>query len=273
MGHYCPFDVQILGYIKRANEPPDSHIRSVNTRTFRTLQRLVSAKGQSNEHLSKDICCTDTVDVSRLPSPLADLGHQRDKFLHFIENHVPDQVRLLFHAIRNDPRTYRRIIARAFAAEAQGVFVEFLTGTQPGPGEGSDQSEEDDMRDDAIETATHCWPGNAPRFESGLGPNHEEANFSLQGTKLQACVLEDHEVGRRHHYLVNDYHRLVINESVFGQDLIAGPLPEFAIIQIEQTTLFWWRTIGALNYIPPRDRLVWDYSASLRCVVNQCYRN
>lgn len=223
---------------------------------FRTLHRLLSAERQIDEHLSKDICCTDTVDVSRLPSPLADLGHQRDRFLHFIENHVPDQVRLLFHDIRNDSPYYKRKITREFARKAQGVFVEFVSGTQPALGGGSDQRDEDDMRDDAVYTATHPWPGNAPKYESRLGTSDEEANVLLQGTNLEAYVFEHPEVGQRGHYLVSNYDRLVINESVFGRDLIAGPLPGFAIIQIDQYTIFWWRNIEALDYIPQRDMLV-----------------
>lgn len=213
-------------------------------------------KPQIKQHLPKNVCCTDTVDVSRLPSPLADVGHQRDRFLHFIDKHVPDQVRLLFHQIRTHSQYFKREIARAFVREAQGVFVEFLSGTEPNPRGGSDQDKEDDGDDDAIKTAMHCWPRDAPKFEVGLCPNGEEASILLQGTKLEACIFESPETGQRGHFLVNDYDRLIINESVFGRDLTAGPLPEFAVIQIDQYTLFWWRTIQALDYSPQKDTLV-----------------
>lgn len=43
---------------------------------------------------------------------------------------------------------------------------------------------------------------------------------------------------------------LIINEKVIGRGLLAGPLPEFAVIQINQLVLFWWATLSALNYAP-----------------------
>lgn len=31
---------------------------------------------------------------------------------------------------------------------------------------------------------------------------------------------------------------------------VAGPLPEFAVIEIDDSLLFWWGTFAALDFVP-----------------------
>lgn len=254
----------------RADKIPDSLDRSRNLRTFGRLQHFDATDPQITPCISKGIYCTDTVDVSRLPSPLADLGYEREPILHFIDSHVPDQVRLLFHEIRNDSPNYSNRITRALASKAQGVFVEFLPGIRPAPEGNSDQRKvnEDDVN---INTAIHCWPANASKVEFTLG-THREAGALLRGTKPEAYVSDDPETGRSGQYVVNNYDQLVINESVCGHDLMVGPLPEFAILQFDGHTLFWWRSLRSLSHAPHRDALVRSFPACWGLLIDGCYR-
>ena len=53
------------------------------------------------------------------------------------------------------------------------------------------------------------------------------------------------------YFIINtDLQCLAINESAIGINLIAGPLPDFAVITIGRIPLFWWRTQAARYYTP-----------------------
>jgi len=60
------------------------------------------------------------------------------------------------------------------------------------------------------------------------------------------------------YFFINRYlDFLVINDWAIGRDLIAGPLPDFAINTIGHIAAFWWRSAGDWDYVPePR---VWCY--------------
>jgi len=245
------FDGYLLRCVPRANKfVIDSYNRSGNLRICRRLEEFASAGWQITEDLPEGVCCADTVDLSRIPSPLADLGNQQERFLHFIDNHVPDQVRLLFREMLHDSTYYKREITRAFMERAQGVFVEYMSGTRPTPAGASDQRDKDVEMFGDVESFLHSWSSDTPSLVAELGPYGE-------GILLKTCAFENPKLRQRGQFVLNgDYHHLVINESVFGQDLIAGPLPEFAVIQIGQHTLFWWRTLRALDYVPHKDALI-----------------
>lgn len=63
----------------------------------------------------------------------------------------------------------------------------------------------------------------------------------------------------------NDIELLALNESAIGTGMIAGPLPEFALITIGHLVGLWWSTTQALNYVSPRQVIgssicVWSIS-------------
>ena len=43
---------------------------------------------------------------------------------------------------------------------------------------------------------------------------------------------------------------VVINGVYVDRYRIAGPLPDFAVLELEQCSYFWWRTADALEYVP-----------------------
>lgn len=64
-------------------------------RELRPLQEL-ALEGWDIQDLCKKICCVDTVDPSRVPSPFADLADREDSFMHIIGHHVHPAVTNLF---------------------------------------------------------------------------------------------------------------------------------------------------------------------------------
>lgn len=65
--------------------------------------------------------------------------------------------------------------------------------------------------------------------------------------------INNSEVG---YFIINtDFENLAVNEHAVGSNLIAGPLPDFAVITLGHAALFWWRTHAAIHYSPsPRVR-------------------
>lgn len=156
------------------------------------------------------------------------MGNQQARTLHFVNNHSPDQVRRLYNLIRSDKANYRREIIGAFE-DAQGVFVE----ARPRP---------------HMTTKMHKWPTGDASLDALLDP--------VFGGRLEACTIDRTEEHQPGHFISIDNQLLTINDSIFGQGLLVGPLPEFAIIQLGQRTLFWWRSIEALDYVPNGSALV-----------------
>lgn len=43
---------------------------------------------------------------------------------------------------------------------------------------------------------------------------------------------------------------IVVNDSAFRKNLLVGPLPDFAALEVAGHTLFWWGSKEALYYTP-----------------------
>ena len=49
---------------------------------------------------------------------------------------------------------------------------------------------------------------------------------------------------------------VAINGFHVDQNRIAGPLPDFAVVEVERQSYFWWRTADALDYVPVKGSMV-----------------
>ena len=43
---------------------------------------------------------------------------------------------------------------------------------------------------------------------------------------------------------------LVINGISIGTNMVAGPLPDFAVVEAEDTVFFWWCTNKGIKHLP-----------------------
>ncbi|KAG8527373.1 uncharacterized protein KY384_007525 [Bacidia gigantensis] len=59
--------------------------------------------------------------------------------------------------------------------------------------------------------------------------------------------------GRLDYFFVNyDLDNLRVNNAPFPRMTIIGPMADFAVIEIGEAVMFWWRTKAAMNYRPSR---------------------
>ncbi|MCJ1465431.1 hypothetical protein MMC07_004049 [Pseudocyphellaria aurata] len=77
------------------------------------------------------------------------------------------------------------------------------------------------------------------------------------GIVLDICRLErisgvgDAQPGTFGHFIVNfDQASLSVNGIPIRMGVIAGPLPQFAVVDIDGSILFWWGADTALNFVP-----------------------
>ena len=52
-------------------------------------------------------------------------------------------------------------------------------------------------------------------------------------------------------FIINkDFERFLVNGQVMSRGGVAGPLPDFAVIELDSNAIFWWRNREALSYSP-----------------------
>lgn len=161
---------------------------------------------------------------------------QQERVLHFIDNHCPSQVRILYRMIRDDAARQRSRIVQAFE-DAQGVFIEAVP------------------KGSLITTRIYPWRTGVTNETFDLGPNKND--------RLEVCTVDHTEGHHPGQFIVVNKNLLTVNESVYGPELLVGPLPEFAVIVFNRQVLFWWRSIQALNYVPHGVVLVCIFSRQL----------
>lgn len=67
------------------------------------------------------------------------------------------------------------------------------------------------------------------------------------------CIsgVGDTQPGEFRHFILNfDQAFLSINGIPIDMGRVAGPLPEFAVIEINGSLLFWWGTVAAIDFVP-----------------------
>lgn len=81
--------------------------------------------------------------------------------------------------------------------------------------------------------------------DSPQAPQGQSPNLDLEIRRVEN--LESNKVG---YFLLSAGLDLVaINESAIGANLIAGPLPDFAMITVGDFAAIWFRTLSARKYI------------------------
>lgn len=77
----------------------------------------------------------------------------------------------------------------------------------------------------------------------------ETARLMIANERLNVrCGLQDAD-GASGYFIINRGEgQLRINGRRFGAKVIAGPLPGFAVIEIERLAMFWWQAPSAMDY-------------------------
>lgn len=94
----------------------------------------------------------------------------------------------------------------------------------------------------------------------GLTGTHKasKAHKVLKICRFQRTVeIGGPSPGEFRHFIVNfDRTSLSINGIPIGSSTLAGPLPEFAVIEIQGSLLFWWGSAAALEFVPDEQSAV-----------------
>lgn len=192
------------------------------TRELRLLEELASEEWDT-EDLCENFCCVDTADLSRIPSPFADLADRADRVRHIIGHHVHPQVKFLFDNLQ------RGDVAK---------LTTRLDERQPGAF-GAFQC-------DGLGPQFFAVPQNPPKYLLELNKGFQ----SKGDTDLDFRVRKNAGTGEIGYFVVNGRRSLFINEKQIAMNSVVGPLPNFAFIQVGHWVVFLWCTRAALGYIP-----------------------
>ena len=202
--------------------PGSSPSPSKGIRKLRTLEDLAS-EGWDTQDFISEVCCVDTVDLSRIPSPLADLADRVDELKHVVDNHVHPQVSFLFNCIQG--KDTARLISYLDEGPT-GAFGAFQA--------------------DHMGPHFFIVPPDTPEILLPLN----RRDGTIGGTHLDVHVRKNARTDEIGYFIVNKQRNLFINENLIARKSAAGPLPDFAVIQIGYWVMFWWCTRAAMDYRP-----------------------
>ena len=172
--------------------------------------------------VGSDTYCNVTVELSRIPSPIADMRDRTDRPRHFVNNHTHSEVKESFRKVRN---FFQKSKAAGLGTSTYGAYVALQHGSNAG-------------------LAFSRVRPNRPHFPL----DKEETTPSVP---LDIHVSRNAETAEEEYFIINrDCDICIINDRYVGRRLAAGPLPDFVVILTDQWVVFWWRTRAAVHYVP-----------------------
>ena len=230
------------------SKSPKSENRST-TRRYKTLKDCDSEGWDANEFSveeSESICCIDEVDSCRIPSPFAfvDSGDQSAPFAHFVWEHTTDNLRNLYHPLNLNAVDYKASMVESLPSDgAGGRFYLLKKRTHQTKAGGKLVDEGEGTEKDEIEY--HDYPRNVRKYCFKVNDSESE------DMQLDVRCLKNQRTGEIGYFIINNVIRKIsINDGVLGYKLAAGPLPNFAIIEMNDCAIFWFRNRAALDYVP-----------------------
>lgn len=200
-------------------------------RPFRKIRQLkmldeLESEGWDIKDFNIELCCIDPVDLSRIPSPLANLADDTERIMRIINNHVHPQLSFLFHCIYDGNNGEFAELMNLLDKSPPGAFGAF--------------------HGDGMGPQFFAVPPNKPKFSLLL----DRRNGSEHRTHLEIRASRNARTGEIGYFVVNEQRNLHINENLIARNSVAGPLPDFAVIQIGYWVVFWWRSRAAMGYVP-----------------------
>lgn len=98
------------------------------------------------------------------------------------------------------------------------------------------------------------------RKEPSQSRDYWVEDFKIYGLQKRATSVELGAI-EYNYFVLNDFGRhLSVNGVPIGDGMIAGPLPDFAIINIDGVFVLWWGSQEGVEYIPETIEEVGDPS-------------
>lgn len=113
--------------------------------------------------------------------------------------------------------------------------------------------------DNRLELPMFVNPTSAAIHRTYVARNNFDGSIDLSEEDYKADKIVDvrrvknSQTGEMDYFVVNkgsDF--LSINGTDVDPPVRAGPLPEFAVLEMRHFSIFWWRTAAALDYMPVR---------------------
>ena len=175
-----------------------------------------------NKEVGRDLYCTVAVELSRIPSPFADLTGRADRPLHFVNNHAHREVKVLYH----------RACDEIYRSRANGLHIEnhgAFTARQHG--------------------STADLPFAPVRISRPSFWRDREGTTHV--VPLDVQIRTNAKTAERGYFIVNeDCDICIVNDRYVGKRVAAGPLPDFVVVLTDDWTMFWWRTRASVGYVP-----------------------
>lgn len=84
------------------------------------------------------------------------------------------------------------------------------------------------------------------RVEVRVELRDEENRPSIEVLPVQSAAT-----GHVDHFVINRRHRVFrVNGVDVEISMLAGPLPDFCVIEVDSSVALWWRNIAAFDYSP-----------------------
>lgn len=217
---------------------------------------------------------------SRFGSPFAYSPYQ-DKH-DFFKGLLAKHTRVLFDRVVAEASFLRKCLSTGAALTNDGRIGYFcVLEERESSSENTDSSEESNSNGSQV--ILHCFKPNANRFDLSLfvdptfGAVHRtyiarnnivdsiDSSDSSSSTSentdadkiLNVCRVRNPSTGEIEYFVVNKGLGLLsINGICVDPTVIAGPLPDFAVLESGHFSIFWWRTAAALDYMPVRSSML-----------------
>lgn len=214
---------------------------------------------------------------SRFGSPFAYAAYQNRH--DFFKGLLAESTRDLFDRVVAEASTLKERLSPGVALTDDGSNGQFCVLKKcESSGADSDSGEESNSDDsklrlygfepkkDRLKLALFVDPTSAAVQRTCLGRNDlvgssssSDASSTTSGHAKDKKTIDVRRVhnsksGEFEYYAINiglDF--LSINGIEVDTTVRAGPLPDFAVFELRHSSIFWWRTAAALDYMPVRD--------------------
>lgn len=243
----------------------DDQTKVPNTSSANTRSAVTGSLGSDGVAISDSLRpITKGVAIKPCPfgSPFAYLCYQ-DK-PDFFKGLLAESTRILFDQVVAEASTLRRRLSRGVALTNAGSNGPCCVLKKPDSSSTiSDTVQESNSGDSQLKV--YCFESN----ENGLKLSVDGVFYyadskasslavsesSNSDTILDVRRVRDPKTGEIEYFILNKGSGpLSVNGIDVDHTVRAGPLPDFAVLELGQSSIFWWRTAAALYYMPSLKR-------------------
>ena len=252
-----------------------SNSKAERYREHHTEKKYLESGEKTLPNPSRTIEKDLAVKSPRFGSPLAYSSYQYKP--DFFKGLLPESTRVLFDQVVAEASALRGRLLEGVALTndgSNGHFCRLRTGASPSMNLGSSTSDSDNSKLDL-----YCFELDDNRLELPLFVNststvihrtyvarddpvdaidlRDSSSMTSETSKADKTVdvrrVHDSQTGEIEYFVVNTgLDSLSVNGTDVDPLVRAGPLPEFAVLEMRHLSIFWWRTATALDYIPVR---------------------